>query len=79
MTDQTPDTDETPRTTTETRPTDEIEPMIPILPSEPTPRTDGGRPTTTTPERPLDTSYATEHTRDTEEIVPFVADLTERE
>lgn len=67
-----------------TRPTDEIAPMIPILPGEPARETppdalsDGGEAVTPPPEggRPRDTSYATEATQHTEEIVPFVPDLT---
>lgn len=74
--------DETPDN--RTRPTDEIDPMIPIMPREPSPDAlpdtipDGGETLTaeTRHSRPRNTSYATEATQDTEEIVPFVPDLT---
>jgi hypothetical protein len=62
-------------TETRTRPTDDIDPMVPIMPGTDI-CTDGGRsPTERAPERPLDTTYSTEYSRDTEEIAPMVPDL----
>jgi hypothetical protein len=63
-------TDTEPRT----RPTDEIDPMVPMLPRTEI-RTDGGRTAAPepTPEPPLDTTYATEYDRGTEEIAPMVS------
>lgn len=58
-------------------------PLVPEL-SRPTvrPRTDGGRrPAARSrrlPDRPVDTRYAEERTRDTEELLPLVPDLTGR-
>lgn len=59
----------------------DIEPMVPIMPTERT-RPDGGepqRPRRSRPsrsrDRPADTSYASEYTRDDEEIDPLVEDL----
>ncbi|WP_254538077.1 hypothetical protein [Halomarina litorea] len=64
-------------------PEDEDAPLVPELPRQtPIPRTDGGRGPTTTArrlaERPVDTTYAEGRTRDTEELLPLVPDLTGR-
>jgi hypothetical protein len=55
--------------------------MVPIMPTERT-QPDGGEPRPSRrpsdrprTQRPLDTSYASEYTRDEEEIEPFVEDL----
>ncbi|WP_254544020.1 hypothetical protein [Halomarina pelagica] len=71
---------------TDTHYTDQDDaPLVPELPREIAPaRTDGGRrsrpprgrPARRIASRPVDTTYASDRTRDTEEIVPFVADLT---
>lgn len=59
-------------------------PLVPELPQRTTrPRADGGRPRTTASTRrladqPIDTGYAEERTRDTEELLPLVPDLTGR-
>ncbi|MFC6835886.1 hypothetical protein [Halomarina ordinaria] len=61
-------------------------PLVPELPREiATAHTDGGRRATGVRRsrriatRPADTTYASERTRDTEEIAPLVADLTGRD
>lgn len=54
-------------------------PLVPPIDTdatEPTARTDGGRdPPENAFDRPPRTDYASEYTRDEEEIEPFVADL----
>lgn len=65
-------------------PDDEDAPLVPELSREtPTPRTDGGRRVVATTarrlaDRPVDTTYAESRTRDTEELLPLVPDLTGR-
>lgn len=51
-------------------------PLVPYI-TDPTIRTDGGRKQSTAMryERPPETSYTTEYTRDEAEIEPMVADL----
>ena len=62
---------------------DDDAPLVPELPRDRIPRTDGGQPLTPPSgtrraDRPVDTGYADESTRDTEEILPLVPDYSGR-
>jgi hypothetical protein len=62
---------------------DDEAPLVPELPRRDRARTDGGRPVEGTgrrlADRPVDTGYADGSTRDREELLPLVPDLTGRQ